>query len=399
MSGISRSGLIMRHFIRRTAVVVASALVFFPTHNSVAQSAANTAQTDSRWYPWLGCWTPDASSNAAQTSSASTTCFVPVAGSRAVDRLTIVGGTVSTRDRLDAGGKAHAIDGQGCKGTETTSWSASGRRVFLQASYTCGSATPGSSTTIFAFVPNGEFLRIERVRSGGGSIVTVDHMRAAHAPTVMSSDATRGIERQQLAITTARAAAAAPISVDEIIDAVHNLDSDVVRSWIVESDQRFDLDGQQVASLARAGLPSQVVQAIMGASGGQVAMADSMRGADAGYWNTAPNASGYNSNQPMTTMYRCPPDGCYSPNQYSTYNGYGYGLSTNPYGYVPYYGYSPYAYAPYYYIPPIVVRHGVNRGVQLRPPVRPVGPMGPPRLQPSTHPIQSRPRGPVGRRP
>lgn len=390
----------MRHIIRTTAVIVVSALVVLPTQSSLAQSTANSAQTDPRWFAWLGCWAPDTSISTARTASASTTCIVPVAGSRAVDALTIVGGTVVTRDRLDAGGKAHPVDGQGCTGTETTNWSSSGRRVYLQASYTCAGGTPGSSTTIFAFTLNGEFLRVERVRSGGGSIVSVDRMHGARAPGVVSSDAARSIERQQLAITTARAAAATPITIDEIVDATHNLDSDVVRSWIVASDQQFNLDGQQAATLARAGLPTTVMDAIMGASGarGQMAMSgDSTRGADAGYWNTAPNGQAYNTQpyQPMTTMYRCPPDGCYPPNQYSTYNGYGYSQSsTYPYAYPPYYGYSPYAYAPYYYSPPIIVRRGVSRvnhGVQPRPPVR--------SSQPAARPIPSRPRGPVGRRP
>lgn len=390
----------MRHTLRTTAFIVASALVFLPTHGSLAQSAANSTQTDARWYAWLGCWAPDTSTSTTRTTSPSTTCIVPVAGSRAVDAMTIVGGTVVTRDRLDAGGKPHTVDGQGCKGTESTSWSASGRRVFLQASYTCAGGTPGSSTTIFAFSPNGEFLRIERVRSGGGSIVSVDRLHGARAPSVLASDAARSIERQQLAINTARAAAAAPITVDEIIDAVHNLDSDVVRSWIVASDQQFDLDGQQVALLARSGLPAPVMQAIMGSRTSQMAMSgDSTRGGDA-YSNYPPNGYANQSYQPMTTMYRCPPEGCPSSNQYSTYNGYGYSQSMGySYGYPPYYGYAPYVYTPFYYAAPIIVRRGpsgVNRGVLVRPPV--IHSVRPPVQQQSHQPV-SRPRQMGGRRP
>ena len=389
----------MRHTLRTTAFIAASALVFLPTHSSRAQSAANSAQTDARWYAWLGCWAPDTSTNATQTTSPSTTCIVPVAGSRAVDALTIVGGTVVTRARLDAGGKPHSVDGQGCKGTESTSWSASGRRVYLQASYTCAGGTPGSSTTIFAFAPSGEFLRVERVRSGGGSIVSADRLHGARAPSVLPSDAARSIERQQLAITTARAAAAAPITVDEIIDAVHNLDADVVRSWIVASDQQFDLDGQQVALLARAGLPTPVMQAILG-GGARTQMsvsADSMR---SGYWNPAPNTQAYGTTyQPMTTMYRCPAEGCSSSSQYSDYNGNGYPQAVYPYAYPPYYGYAAYPYMPFYYATPIIVRSrltGITRGVVRAPIIRAT--VRPP-IQQQSHPPASRPRQMGGRRP
>lgn len=388
----------MRHILRTTAFIAASALVLLPTHRALAQPAANSVQTDARWYAWLGCWAPDASSNTARTTSPSTTCIVPVAGSRGVDALTIVGGTVVTRDRLDTGGKPHPVDGQGCKGTESTSWSASGRRVYLQASYTCAGGTPGSSTTIFAFSPNGEFLRVERVRSGGGSIVSVDRLHSTRAPSLLTSDAARSIERQQLAITTARAAAAAPITVDEIIDAIHNLDSDVVRSWIVASDQQFDLDGQQVALLARSGLPAPVMQAIMGARTGQMAMSgDSTRNADV-YSNYSPNNQGYatQSYQPMSTMYRCPPEGCPSANQYSTYNGYGYSQPMGyPYAYPPYYGYTPYYYTPFYYTTPIIVRRDVNRGLVRTPILRGVRPP----VQQQSHLPASRPRQTGGRRP
>jgi hypothetical protein len=339
----------MRHHIRATVLTIASASALLSSRGVQAQQPA---QTDARWYAWLGCWAPDTSGPATRAVSQSITCIVPVANSRAVDALTILRGKVTTRDRLDAGGRPHAIDGQGCRGTEVVNWSAAGRRVFLHADYTCAGGTPGASATIFALTPEGEWLRIERVRSGGGAVVSTDRLHEVDVPALLSPDVARSLESQRRAITTARAAAAVAITTDEIIEAVRALDGDVVRSWLVASDQQFSVDAQQIAMLTNAGVPPTVLQLIAAATTQyQDALVVLSR-------NTVayPNDPGYAepAYPEMTTMRRCPPDGCYPANQYSVYNGYPYG---------PQVAY-PYASSPYYYPAPIVVvSQGVNRGV------------------------------------
>jgi hypothetical protein len=327
-----------------------------------AQSAPKSVHTDPRWQAWLGCWQADTSGGEQRKVSSAVTCVVPIAGSASVEALTILHGKIIVRDRLDANGRQHPLDGQGCDGVETASWSPSGRRVYLHADYTCGSSK-GTSTTIFALSSTGEWLRVDNIQSGGGSLLSVERRHEVGVPAEVPQESARAIARQQLAITTARAAAAAPITADEVIDAVHNLDAVVVRSWVVASDQRFDLDQRQVAALVQADLPPSVLQAVMGYSGG--AAPEPSRASDV-YLNTP----GYNAAQvqtssypQMSTMYACPPNGCYAPGSYSAYNGYGY---------------SPYYPYPLVYGVPIIVRHGVTRE-PFRQPVRPHEPAPPPR--------------------
>src|ERR1041384_4221295 len=124
----------MRHVIRTSVVAIATTIGVLSTRGLHAQQAG--AETDGRWYPWLGCWAPD-TSGAAARGARGTTCLVPSKGSRGVDALTILRGKITHRNRLDANGRAHAIDGQGCKGTETANWSAGGRRLYLHSDYTC----------------------------------------------------------------------------------------------------------------------------------------------------------------------------------------------------------------------------------------------------------------------
>src|SRR5690348_16414456 len=186
---------------------------------ALAPSRAH-AQADARWTAWLGCWAPDSSAVLGGTAASSVTCLVPVAGSSAVDALTIVRGAIASRDRLTMSARPHPIDGQGCHGTEAVTWSASGRRTYLRSAYTCTGGTRGTSSSIYAFTPRGEWLRATEIRSGDGAITSVERLREVGVPDVVPASAQRAIDRQQLAITTARAAAAARITVPEVLDAL-----------------------------------------------------------------------------------------------------------------------------------------------------------------------------------
>ncbi len=325
----------MRHHVGLTSLLFAAA---FTVGGSVAHSArgqATAVNPDRRWTAWLGCWAPDSLPGSGGTSSSSVTCVVPVAGSRVVDVLTFLHGREVSRERLDAMGRAQPLDGQGCSGTESVSWAAGARRAYVRANYACG-GTRGSSSTLFAFTPRGDWLRVGSVRSGGGAIVSVSRLHEVDPPEELSASTAHAIAQQRLAIATARAAATAPITIDDVMDALRIADSAVVRSWLIASEQHFDFNTEQATLLARANLPASVLQAMLGAT---------PRDKDAQYAAPSQNADIYANAPPqMTTMYVCPPAGCYQAQAYPAYPTE-YGASM----------YSPYATYPYVYPAPIIV--------------------------------------------
>lgn len=301
--------------VRRTLVLL-----------SVLASSA-VAQSDARWQAWLGCWTADSVRAAAATS----VCVVPVAKSNAVELLTVARGAIVIRERIEANGRPLPISGNGCQGTETANWSASGRRLYLHADFSCANRTPGTTTTVFAMMPTGEWLRVEKARSGGGSVVTATRLRPTTLPAALTETAARAIESQQRAVVVARASAAAPIAVEEIVDAVHNLDGEVVRAWLIASQQRFDFDATQVAALADAGVPSPILETV----------APRLVEAPATVTRVVAPVVAEEPEPEMTTMRRCAANGCGRENRYSDYNGVDWGpVSPYPYNY---YGY-PYPY-------------------------------------------------------
>jgi hypothetical protein len=329
------------HF--RRIVVVACVAVVAASVQARADSHVPPSQSDSRWDPWLGCWAVDTIGSGQQLSSG-VTCIVPVAGSHAVEALTFARGKVVARDRLDASGEPHPVSGQGCRGFETIEWSASGRRALVRSDYVCG-ATKGSSSTIYAIAPGGEWLRVEQVRAGSGTSVSIERRRPVALLPEVSQEAARVIEDRRLAIATARAAAAAPITTDEIVEAIHVVDAGVVRSWVLAIGQRFDLDGNSLGWLLRQDVPQSVVQAMM-ASAGPPLPAPALESQHvSGYYVSQP-AQGYGPvayanaevMQPEAQQqYPCMYDGGCNvvPNPYSILNGYG----VYPYGY----GVSPFS--------------------------------------------------------
>src|SRR4051812_36953946 len=104
--------------LKRSTLV---ALAAFVSIGSAAR-AQDSRLTDPRLYPFLGCWRSDAADPRAARASG-LTCVVPVNGTPDVEMLNVVDGRVASRRRIEANSRAHAIDGQGCRGQERTSWS------------------------------------------------------------------------------------------------------------------------------------------------------------------------------------------------------------------------------------------------------------------------------------
>src|SRR5262249_31343619 len=150
--------------------------------------------------------------------------------------------------------------------------------------------------------------------------------RPTDLSSVLTVSVIRSIESQQRAITTARAAVAAPITTEEVVDAVNNLDGDVVRTWLVATDQPWTLDGVQVVALENAGIPAPILQLV----GGRLVQPQAPLVQLAINNN---NASPYDDG-----MQGCGAYGC--PNRYSMYNGFD--GAPFPYPYSPF-GFNPFS--------------------------------------------------------
>lgn len=305
-----------------------------------AQESRKTKPSDDpRWLPFVGCW-----SRTADASSATQfTCVKPGTGSSA-DILTIANGVIDSREHLTVDGQPHPIDKDGCTGSETATWASSGNRVYIGSAYTCGGNLHGRSTRMFAILPNGVWLEVRDVHSGGGWVETVTRFHDAGLPAAVPADIRSEISHRELAIATARAAASAPASSSDVAEAARSVDTAVVQSWLSARGQAFVRDESVAATQPNA------IHVYEGSTAPSPAAAPPAEMVDTG----------------------CDPFGCYAPNIYSSYNGTVFSPYARPYGF---------GYPAYYggFIAPIVIVHG--RPARGRPPV--------------IHPLPG--HGPIGR--
>jgi hypothetical protein len=334
------------------------------TQPAPAQYAAQSGRSglDPRWTPWIGCWQADTTAGYADPSQSLYTCVVPIAGTTGVQQLTIARGKVTGRRRLIANGANNSFDENGCRGTRAVEWASTGRRVYIHSNYTCDVGLAGTSSGVLAITSTGNWLEVETVHAGQGLIEHVDQWRDAGMPSSLPSEVFNSLESRRMTSTTARASAAAPLTVADVIDALHHVDSSAVRTLIVASGQQFSLNGNEVAALFRANVPRGVLQAMVAWTPQPGAEApgydpDAYLRATAGMnYGPAPQVIVIQPAQqqpgvvvtqevtpePMSPTY-CTALGCYPTNQMSAYNG-------NPYPYMdfsnPYYPY-PYNFYPF----------------------------------------------------
>jgi hypothetical protein len=302
----------------RPSAVIALCAGVLATPAARAQRVNAPAEMDRRWLPWLGCWQGDSSSSLI-------VCLVPASGTRGVERVTIDGRAIVSRDRIIADSVTRRFTREGCRGIETAEWSSTGHQVFLRAEFTCNDSLEGRSTTLFAFSPSGEWIESSQLRAARGSLVRATRYRDAGVPSALPGEVATALRARQLAIATARTAALSPITTEEVNNVTLSVGEAAASPWL-------SLRGYAMQAPAPAPAPAQM-QAPAAPSGQEV----------------------------------CQTVVCYSPRSYSTYNEpppppqypeypYGpYAYPPNAYGYMPTIGYPGFGYGSSWFPGPLVV--------------------------------------------
>lgn len=339
----------------RTKYAIAASLVAGVL--AAAPSHAQSAGADTRWRAWLGCWEPITPDGGTPLEAQGLrVCVVPSTGTSAVDIVNVANGKVAERTHVEASAEKRAIGREGCTGVESAAWSPDNRRVYLQAEISCDGVRRTTSG-LLAFSPSGEWLDVQGVRTGTASGVHVTRYRPVANLTGIPVEIAQALGNMQLAVSTARGAAAAPIVADDVVDAVKHVDKPVVEAWLVERGQGFDLDAKHLVALADAGVPGSVTDLMVALSYPKVfAINRASRDAEA----LAPGRAGGNTTVSGRTIPVYASNSCYSDFGWGPYSRYSSWYNSCGYGYNSYYnGYNGYYNGWYYGNQPIII---VNRG-------------------------------------
>jgi hypothetical protein len=347
----------MRTFIRHISAVglAVSALALVASGSAQAQAQYGLGP---RWLGWLGCWSAAPAGQVIENGpdAPRTVCITPTRDADVVDISAIAEGKVVSRDRIDASGRPQAIDGTGCRGTQTARWSADGRRVFLKSSVNCEGVQTEMSA-ILAMTSSGQWLDVRRVAAGEGTDVRVARYRDVGLPRDVPTEVSSLLEtRGNFVAQDARVENGAPVGANAIIEASRLVDTSVVEAWIFENGQRYAVDARTLTQLADAGVPARVTDAMVSVTK-EAQLADRTERNVYYYspygWNTygggnyghygrgSADAWNQGTGSRTTTDYYESGRSRFVVNVYTTYDPWGF-------GYWPYGGYR-YGYAPFGY--------------------------------------------------
>ena len=326
---------------RRASVLLAATVLL---GSAVAAGAQNTqlASADARWTPWVGCWQPVTGDGQtvqlAPNKPAPVVCIVPVASSPSVDLVTVEGSTV-TPERVDANGTQREVSREGCKGWEKAEFSPDSKRIYLRSEHECTGNRTRTSTGIMSMSPNGEWLDVQGVKVGENSGVRVVHYGRVPVPAVLDSGMKAALQGNSLATSTAMLAASDAVTIPNVIEASKRVEPLVVQTWLAQRGQGFGIDAKQLAALADAKVPSNVIDVMVALSyprafavnlaqaDGQVVPTEQTRA------NAEQSSLGYGP-----TVYMNGWDPLYS-GSYGYYNQYGYRGGLGYSGFYPGYWY------------------------------------------------------------
>jgi uncharacterized membrane protein YgcG len=252
---------------RVSLVVTVSVCVCCVTLAAAAGQAPSPSardNTDTRWQPWLGCWSATPPRFVDLDAPPQQVCVVPAAGTSAVDVVTVGGSTIVSRERIDANGEHRPSERDGCAGWESAQWSADMRRVYLLSEATCTGGLKRNTTGLMVKAPNGDWIDIVGVSLRDRVGVRVLRHRAAPPLPMLPAEiasAVAGSSRESLALRTLL-----PLGDAEIIDASRHVNGAVIEAWLAENRQVFTLNASRLIKLADAGVDDRVLDMLVALS-------------------------------------------------------------------------------------------------------------------------------------
>jgi hypothetical protein len=222
---------------------------------AAAGSATAQAAVPDEWLPFLGCWQV-----AEAPADAPLTCVRPAGGG--VEILTIDQGEVVESRHLVADGIPRPSTVGGCPGTETAAFSSDGSRVYLEAAHACPGDATRASRGLLAMLDAHRWIEVQTAEVRGRAVAWVQRFEPApraRAHAAGQADLLALVDGRSGFIAAARDVAAAPITVDQIIEAHARTDAEAVRVWISEQLQPVYLDAAGLIRLADAGVDDEVI--------------------------------------------------------------------------------------------------------------------------------------------
>jgi hypothetical protein len=212
---------------------------------------------------WLGCWDvmadPEDDSRDAPPER-QRVCVAPGENPKALEMTVLVDAEIVATETIVTDGSRQPVSDGGCDGWIRSILSEDRRRLYLQSEATCSDGELKNLTGASMIVSGNRWIDIHALRADGDREVLVQRYRPVDA----------GIARLPGAFPsemhTVRLAAAEPLSIENVIEALQFVDPSVVEVMLLESDARFGIDSDLLLRLDAAGLPDEVIDLMVALS-------------------------------------------------------------------------------------------------------------------------------------
>ncbi|HET9387957.1 MAG TPA: hypothetical protein VFO67_22685, partial [Gemmatimonadales bacterium] len=235
-----------------------------------AAAPAQAPTVDSRWLAYLGCW------RSIEIGREAIVCLVPAAETSAIDLVTIDSGRVVAAEQIAATGQRTETAGADCSGWQRAQWSEVSDRVYLSSEETCPGGGTRRGTGLIALTHEGHLLYIQGNTVAAKTGVRVQRYREGPAVDLPSEvkDALTRLGAEVTATARARAAGAAPLTIDDLAEASRALNVEVLQAWLIARGEAFNLDAKRLIALAEAGVPPRITDLMIALSNPGVFVVD-----------------------------------------------------------------------------------------------------------------------------
>jgi uncharacterized membrane protein YgcG len=212
---------------------------------------------------WQGCWevaTEPGDETQEPSDSQQLVCLAPGEDLRSLTLTAIVDGQVVRQHTLFTDGVQRPASEGGCSGWRRAFLSEDRRRLYLRSESACEGGTQSALSGASLMVSGDHWVDIHLLRVDDERELVIRHYR----PLVSGSVPLPG--GLPSARHAARLLAAAPLTADDVIEALQFVDPPVVEAMLLEGDTRFAMDSRLMLRLADADVPDEIVDLMVALS-------------------------------------------------------------------------------------------------------------------------------------
>ena len=241
--------------------------LFLVAHATPLTAQLNENGMDARWLPFIGCWEA-----VGAEEEIGLLCFESIAES--VEVTNYVGGETVSVEILAADGEPREVSAEECEGWESLVFSEDGRRAFTVTDFFCGDSEVRAGTGLMTFLSATSWADIRALNVEGESVAWVQEYQLASPGTLREYEIEDPVAGRGFMVRSARMAASALITIEDVLEASTVMDDKAVETWVVLQGDDLRVDAQDLLVLADAGVSEDLIDAVVVVSNPQEFMVE-----------------------------------------------------------------------------------------------------------------------------